>query len=143
MAKNKVQLFIDMEDTYANLERAGANAKKATESMLKASKKVITDKLISDTVPGNYPAQGKYSTGRLAQSIDTDYSVEWEGTTAKINIGYDFDRTGLESIVLMYGTPKMKPAQKLYDDIYGSKTKKEIKKIQQEALNKILERAMK
>ena len=30
MAKNKVQLFIDMEDTYASLERAGTNAKKET-----------------------------------------------------------------------------------------------------------------
>lgn len=142
MAKNKIGLQVDMERMIKSFDKAGVEVKKGTENILKASKKVVTDALVRDSVKANYPAKGKYSTGRLAKSIDKDYSVKWAGLTAEVDVGYDFDKSGIESIVLMYGTPRMKKAQKLYNDIYGSKVKKEIAEIQQDTLNKILERTV-
>ena len=32
----------------------------------------------------------------------------------------------------MYGTPKIQPDKKLYDSVYGSGTKKEVKALQEE-----------
>lgn len=142
MARNRIGLEIDLESMITALEKAGANVKDAVDAVQKASKKVVTDALVRDTVKGNFPAKGRYSTGRLAKSIDKDYSVKWQGYTAEVKVGYDFKKSGMESIMLMYGTPRMKKAQKLYNDIYGTRIHKEIAEIQQEALNKILERVV-
>ena len=142
MARNRIGLEIDLESMITSLEKAGADVKSAVDEVEKASKKVVTDALVRDTVKANFPAKGKYSTGNLAKSIDKDYSVKWQGYTAEIKVGYDFSKSGMESIMLMYGTPRMKKAQKLYNDIYGTKVRKEIAEVQQEALNKILERAV-
>ena len=142
MARNRISLQIDLEDMITSLERAGKDVKGAVDEVEKASKKVVTDALVRDTVKGNYPAKGKYSQGDLAKSIDKDYSVKWSGYTAEIKLGYDMKKSGLTSIMLLYGTPRMKKATKLYNDIYGSKIKKEVKEIQQETLNKILERVV-
>ena len=142
MAKNKIGLQIGLEEVITSLEKAEADVKGSVGNILEASKQVVTTSLVRDTVKSNFPARGKYSRGTLAKSIDKNYNVEWQGYTAGINVGYDFKKSGIESIVLMYGTPRMRKAQKLYNDIYGSKTKKEIAAIQQEALNKILERAV-
>lgn len=131
-----------MESMITGLEKAGASVKDAVNSLEKASKKVVTDALVRDTIKANFPAKGKYSTGDLAKSIDKDYTVNWAGYTAEIKIGYDFKKSGLTSIMLLYGTPRMKKASKLYNDIYGNKVKKEVAKIQQAALNKIMERVV-
>lgn len=140
MGKNKIGLQIDMENMITRLEKAGADVKDATANVLRASKKVTTDALIRDTVKGNYPAKGAYSTGELAKSIDTDYNIQWKGYTAEVSVGYDFKKAGLVSVFMMYGTPRYMKVQKIYNDFYGSRIKKEIAEIQQEALNKILER---
>ena len=142
MARNRIGLEIDLESMITGLEKAGANVKDSVNSVQKASKKVVTDCLVRDTIKSNFPAKGKYSTGCLVKSIDKDYSVKWQGYIAEVKVGYDFKKSGMESIMLMYGTPRMKKAQKLYNDIYGSRVRKEIEEIQQEALNKILERAV-
>lgn len=142
MARNRIGLEIDLESMINSLEKVGANVKDAIEEVEKSSKKVVTDALVRDTVKANFPAKGKYSTGQIAKSIDKDYNVKWQGYTAEIKVGYDFKKSGIESIVLMYGTPRMKKAQKLYNDIYGSKVRKEIAEIQQETLNTILERVV-
>lgn len=143
MAKNKIGLQFDgLEDIISNLENAGGSAMDAVDSALKASKDFVTDALIRDTKKANYPAKGKYSTGELAKSIDKNFKVEWKGLTAEINIGYDFKKAGLTSIFLMYGTPRHKKVQKIYNDIYGSATKKKLAEIQEQALNKTMERVV-
>lgn len=150
MPKNRVTIQIDMEDMVKNLEKAGADVRESIGAMLRESKKLVTDALVRDTVKENYPAQGKYSRekGGLAESIDRDESVVWDGYTAEIKVGYDFSKSGMESIMLMYGTkkngtPRTKKAAKLYDDIYGSKIRKQIAEIQQKKLDEILEKAVK
>lgn len=140
MGKNKIGLQIDMENMVSSLEAAEADVKDAITNVLKASKRVVTDTLVKDTVKANFPAKGKYSTGRLAKSIDTNYNVEWKGTVAEIKVGYDFKKDGLVSVFLMYGTPRHAKSQKIYNDFYGARIKKQLAQIQQEALNNILER---
>lgn len=141
MPKNKIGLQIDgLEEMIMNLEAAEADIKAATESALKASKQVVNQQLTRDTTNANFPAGGKYATGALKESIDKDFNVKWEGTTASLKIGYDFKKSGMASIFLMYGTPKMPKVQKLYDDIYGSKTKRQIKAAQETAIKKVIDR---
>lgn len=143
MAKNKIGLQFDgLEDIIAKLEQAQGDVKGAVEETLIESKQYVTDALIRDTVPANLPAKGNYSTGDLAKSIDRDMSVKWQGLTAEINVGYDFKKSGLTSIMILYGTPRMKKSQKLYNDLYGSATKKKLAELQQDRLNSIVERTV-
>ena len=66
--------------------------------------------------------------------------MEWKGPVAEIKVGYDFKKDGLVSVFLMYGTPRHAKSQKIYNDFYGARIKKQLAQIQQESLNKILER---
>lgn len=141
MARNKIGLqFSGLEEMIERLEAAEASIKTATEAALKASKQVVNEQLTRDTTNANFPARGKYATGALKKSIDKDFNVKWEGTTASLKIGYDFKKSGMASIFLMYGTPKMPKVQKLYDDIYGNRTKRKVAEAQQEAMEKVIDR---
>lgn len=141
MARNKIGLqFSGLEEMIERLEAAEADIKDATEAALKASKQVVNQQLTRDTTNANFPAGGKYATGALKKSIDKDFNVKWEGTTASLKIGYDFKKSGMASIFLMYGTPKMPKVQKLYDDIYGNRTKRQVAKVQEEAMQKVIDR---
>ena len=141
MARNKIGLqFNGVEEMIERLEAAEASIKTATEAALKASKQVVNEQLTRDTTNANFPARGKYATGALKKSIDKDFNVNWEGTTASLKIGYDFKKSGMASIFLMYGTPKMPKVQKLYDDIYGNRTKRKVAEAQEAAMQKIVDR---
>ena len=145
MARNKIGLQVKgFEDYMAKLDELGGTKtmRRGVESALKASKEHINPKIKLAMVSSNLPARGKYSKGGTKQSIDTDMIVDWEGMTGSINVGFDFKESGLKSIFLMYGTPKMPPVAGLKDAIYGSKTKREISKIQAETLNKVIQRVM-
>lgn len=145
--KNKIGLKFDgLEEMIANLEKVQGDLKTTTEKALKASKQRVNEELRKVTIPANYPAHGKYSTGKTAQSIDNDMSVTWEGTTASIKVGYDMQISGMTSIFLMYGTPRHKPpmkaVRKMYNAIYGAKMKKEVAEIQREVFVKVIKRRM-
>lgn len=145
--KNKIGLkFEGLEEMIANLEKVQGDLKTTTEKALKASKQRVNEELRKVTIPANYPAHGKYSTGKTAQSIDNDMSVTWEGTTASIKVGYDMQISGMTSIFLMYGTPRHKPpmkaVRKMYNAIYGQKAKKEVAEIQREVFAKVIKRRM-
>lgn len=134
MAKNKFSLQISgFDELLDKLESVEGDLKKTTESALKSSKQVVTPKLKK--------AMKKHKrTGVTEKSIDTDFNVKWEGDIANINIGFDFQKGGLTSVFLMYGTPKMPPDAELYEAIYGKTTQKEIKQAQTEAFEKVIER---
>ena len=141
MARNKIGLqFSGLDEMIERLEAAEASIKAATEAALKSSKQVVNEGLTRDTTNANFPARGKYATGALKKSIDKDFNVNWEGTTASLKIGYDFKKSGMASIFLMYGTPKMPKVQKLYDDIYGNRTKRKVAEAQEAAMQKIVDR---
>lgn len=145
MARNKIGLQVKgFEEYLARLDELGGTdvMKRGVESALKASKQYVNPQITSAMASGNLPAGGKYSSGDTKGSIDNDMSVEWDGLTASIKVGFDFKKSGLKSIFLMYGTPKMPPVAGLKNAIYGAKTKKQIAAIQGEALNKVIKRVM-
>ena len=145
MPKNKIGLKFDgWEKLMANIDKmAGMTAmQEVTKSALKATKSYVNSNVMKIMAKSNLPAKGKYSAGLTLDSLDNDFVVAWSGYTAEIAIGFDFDVSGLRSIFLMYGTPKMKPVAGLKNAIYGNKTKKEISKIQSEAVNKYITRHM-
>lgn len=143
MARNKIGLQVKgFEDYMSRLDELGGGKamKRGVESALKASKEYVNP-LINQAM-GNLPAGGKYSTGETKRSIDEDMKVDWEGMTGSVKVGFNFKESGMKSIYLMYGTPKMSPVKGLKAAIYGAKTKKKIAELQGEALNKVVKRIM-
>jgi hypothetical protein len=127
MARNKIGLQVKgFEEYMAKLDEIGGSAamKRGVEGALKASKQFVNPQIAA--AMSKLPAGGKYSTGETKASIDTDMSVTWEGMTAYIKVGFDFKQSGIKSIFLMYGTPKMQPVPGLKNAIYGAKTKKQL-----------------
>lgn len=105
-----------------------------------------TQQLIADNVDA---AMSKHiQTGETKRSIIRDNSVEWTGSVASVDVGFRISDGGFPSIFLMYGTtvhgqPHVAPDRNLYNAVYGSKVRNQIKQIQQEAFEKAIERVMK
>ena len=146
VARKKIGLQFDgWEDYLAKLdELGGTNAmKKGVEEALIESKKHVNPLIDKAMVKSNLPAGGKYSVDEgTRKSIDDDMSVEWSGMTGEIKVGFDFSKSGFKSIVLMKGTPKMKPVSGLETAIYGNKTQKEIAEIQEKVLSNHIKKVM-
>lgn len=148
MARNRIGLQVQgFEEYMSKLDELGGSQamKRGVESALKASKEYVNP-LINQAMT-RLPAGGKYSTGDTKRSIDKNMNVEWEGRTASIKVGFDFSKSGMKSIYLMYGTqmhgtPRMSPVRGLKAAIYGAKTRKQIAELQGEALNKVIRRIM-
>lgn len=128
----------------AKLDKLGGNdaMKRGVQEALKASKEYVNPQIESAIAKGNLPAGGKYSLGGTKESIDKDMTIEWRGFIGETKVGFDFKKSGLKSIFLMYGTPRMKPVTGLKNAIYGAKTQKEIAKIQEDELNKVIKEIM-
>ena len=151
MASKKISQQGDIFKSYmAKLDEVGGTAamKRGTESALKSSKAFVTPQIEKAMSTGNLPAGGKYSTAATKSSIDREMKVDWKGLNASIDVGFDFAKSGMTSIYLMYGTkgtPRHKPTKAvkgLKDAIYGRKTQKKIVEIQGEALTKVIKRIM-
>ena len=128
----------------AKLDKLGSTdaMKKGVEEALKDSKKYVNPLIEQSMAKANLPAKGKYSTGGTKDSIDDTADIEWEGMTASIKVGFDFKKSGLKSIFLMYGTPRVKPVNGLKNAIYGTKTNKAIAEIQAKALDRVIDEYM-
>lgn len=145
MARNKIGLHFEGYKEYmAKLDQLGGSdaLRRGVESALKASKQHVNPKIKAAVESPNLPAKGRYQTGETKSSIDNDFNVEWEGQTGGIKIGFDFKKSGMTSIFLMYGTPRMNPARGLKASVYGAATKKEIAKIQEDEILKVIHRKM-
>lgn len=148
MARNKIGLKVKgFEEYMAKLDEIGGTMamRRGVEETLVESKKYVNP-LIEQAMT-KLPAGGKYSTGGTKESLDKDMSVDWQGGTATIKVGFDFSQSGMKSIYLMYGTklhgtPRMPPVAGLKNAIYGAKTTKAIAAIQEEALNKVIKEIM-
>lgn len=143
MARNRIGLQTKgLEEYMAKLDKLGGTQamKKGVEEALIESKKHVNP--LIEQAMAKLPAGGKYSSGDTKKSIDKDMSVEWQGMTASVKVGFDFSKSGLTSIFLMYGTPRMKPVSGLKNAIYGAKTQKELATIQEEALQKVIKEIM-
>lgn len=122
----KFEVKIDgFDEVIAQLEELESDAKKVTEEALKATHAHVTQKLEKAVKPHK-------QTGVTERSLKKDAEINWFGSTAKVNVGFDISKGGLPSVFLMYGTPRMKKDPKLYATLYGKKTEKEIKEIQED-----------
>lgn len=138
---NKIGFKVDNLDFWIKkFQEKNVNLKAVTDKALVESKKIVNKKLEQDTVNPNFPKQGRYSSPRhlVRASINKQFTTEWSGYVNGIKIGYDFNVSGLVSIFLMYGTAKMPPAKKLKNDVYGSATRNEVKKKQEEIFMEFL-----
>ena len=141
--KNKMTVdFSGLEIYQKKLESIGGEAtKRAFTSALRASQNVVRQNVTSAMQKHN-------DSGDTSRAIIKNANVEWTGDVASIDVGFDIAGGGLASIFLMYGTklhgqPHITPDRNLYNAVYGTKTKNDIKKIQEQAFQKVIERAMK
>ena len=148
-SKNKIGLqFNGYKELTEELDRLGGDLKKTTERALVQSKAYVTKNLLSVTHKQDYPAGGKYSTGKTRHSIDTSKTVQWNGSEGSIDVGFDIDKGGLTSIFLMYGTkvhgtPRMKPVKGMYEAVYGKDTQAKIRKIQKQVFDDAIKERLK
>lgn len=136
LAKNKIGLsFEGLEEMAMKFDELGGDLKSVTTECLEKSHSHVTEKLHKDMKRHN-------RTGRTDKSIVDKAKVEWNGNTGSVDIGFDIHNGGLASIFLMHGTPRMKKDSRLYADVYGSKTRKEVQELQEEIFKKATDEIM-
>jgi len=115
MAKMELE-FDGFDDVINRLKKMEGDTKKVSEKALAKTFELVTPKIQSAMAPHN-------DRGITAESIVTSPHIEWAGSVGSVDIGFDIPNGGLPSVFLMYGTPKMTPDRKLYNAVYGNKTK--------------------
>jgi len=91
--------FEGIDEVIAELERMGGDDLfAASENALLATHEIITPSARAAMQPHR-------RTGKTAKSLRATPSVNWNGTVASIELGFNLPK-GLASIFLMYGTPR-------------------------------------
>lgn len=122
---NKTRIeFEGFEEVIAKLTQLEADVKGVTEKALKETHKVITKKAETAIAPHK-------QTGATEKSLKKNAEIKWAGSEASVETGFSIRNGGLASIFLMYGTPRMKKDQNLYNAFFGNKTKKEVMELQE------------
>lgn len=146
MAKNKMTVDFSGVDSYIQrLQKFPGAAEKAITAALKETQDFIADKAAASIAPHN-------KTGAVAGAILRDGDVVWAMDTASIAVGYEIkdsegNLTGLPSIFLMYGTEvggqtNIEADKSMYMAIYGSATRQEARRLQEQAFDKVLDEVM-
>lgn len=134
MAKNKLSLEFDgLDEMMKKLANIDIDVKNAASEALQKSKRKVHVNLGKEMTRHN-------RTFKTVKSLDKNKNVKWTGTIGIIDVGFDLENDGLPSVFLMYGTPTQKPDRKLYNAIYGKKTREEVADIQREYFSKMLRR---
>lgn len=126
----------DMFEAYDNVLDT-AQWTSAIQEALRNGKDAENDSISAKTIPSNYPAKGKYSTGETARSLDTSKVIEYSNGKYAIDIGWDLPEH-LTAEYLIYGvgqsgskyssaTRKMAPAKGLKNAIFGTAVRKQVK----------------
>ena len=132
----KIGLQFDGWDSlFEKLDKLEGDVETIAENALEAAQAYIAPNLQKDMAKHR-------RTGQTEASIICGEKTRWSGTTAEIDVGFRIRKGGLASVFLMYGTPRMKKDQKLYNDIYGAKTRKDIASRQKEILNNAIQKRM-
>lgn len=152
MAKKKTGIsFKGFEEMLENFQKLGGNAKEIVEECLEVVPDMINPNLKNDMTRHN-------KRRRVVGSIAENQRVEWEGSVAKMPVGFKLREGGWASIYLMYGTARHAPAnqygkysgvvkgvtqdKKLHDDIYGTAIKRRINEKQQEIFFREIKKRM-
>lgn len=126
---NKAKIEFDgFDEVVSRITNLGGDVKGITEKALKETHKIITAKAEEAIKP-------HYKTGATEKSLNRDAKISWAGTIGSVEVGFDISNGGLPSIFIMYGTPRMKKDQKLYNAFFGKSTKNEVMQAQEEIFN--------
>lgn len=122
----------DFQSLLIELDKKGTDAKEAADEALQVAGDLIAENLTTAASP--YAGKGLkgYATGRMYGTILHE-RPEWSGNTATVRAGFRI-RDALESVFVMYGTPRIAPDKKVFNAIEGTKTRKQIKEKQEEIL---------
>ena len=143
--------FKNFAEYAEKLDKMGGDLRATTQKALEETHEYITANIKRDI-------QKHHKTGATERSLIEDAEVVWTGNIASIDVGFDIKNGGLPSIFLMYGTPKHPPAnqygksagtnggidadKELYNDIYGARTQREVKKIQERVFADAIKKRM-
>lgn len=132
--KNRMTIeFEGFDEVIAKMYKLEGNVKETTERGLKKTHEIITAKAQEAVQKPNLPAKGRYSTGTTEKMLKTDADVYWEGTVAKVPVGFKIHKhDGLPSLFMIYGTPRYMKNQKMYNAFWSSKTHNEVIEAQKE-----------
>lgn len=138
--------FSEFTNLLKRLEEVEGDLNEVAEESLSKVFDVITPRIEAAIQDNNLPARGKYSKQHTKKSLIKDKNIIKDRTTASIDIGFDFKKSGMVSIYLMYGTkvhgtPRMAPAKGLKDAIQGIYDD-EIQEIQRDILQKAINKAV-
>lgn len=146
MAKNRMTVDFSGVDSYIQrLQKLPGAAEKAITAALKETQDFIADKAAASIAPHN-------KTGAVAGTILRDGDVVWTMDAASIAVGFEIadsegNLTGLPSIFLMYGTEVggqtgIEADKSMYMAIYGSATRQEARRLQEQAFDRVLSEVM-
>lgn len=127
--------FDGFTDVIHQLEQLEVDVRETITDALQEAGQLVTEQARAAIQPHR-------RTGKTEASLRENPTVEWTGTEAAVNVGFDINNGGLPSIFLMYGTPRMKKDIKLYNAVYGAETTKKIEQIVRDALDNAVEKAM-
>lgn len=152
MAKKRLGItFKGFDEMMANLEAVGGDTKRIVEECLEVVPEIVNPKLKTDMARHN-------KTRKVVNSIAEDQHVVWEGTKAKLPVGFKLKHGGWASIYLMFGTARHAPANQygrfsgtvrgvqqdktLHDDVYGSAVIRKINERQREIFTREIKKKM-
>ena len=126
MARMKLEVQ-GLDGIMKRLNDANADVKQAVNRALTETHRIVTEK--ADTA-----IQQHRLTGMTERSLRRNAVIEWQGNVAEVKVGFDIAHGGLASVFLMYGTPRKKKDQKLYNAFFGKTTQQEYIRAQEEIL---------
>ena len=119
MSKNTLNLETSGLDELINkLKKLEGDVKGAVTDALEQAAQTVEEDTREAVQPQYLPAHGKYQGKEkdTEKAIVTGAKATWHGTTAEINVGFDYSKPGAGGF-LITGTPRMKPdkaLQKIY-----------------------------
>lgn len=121
------------------IDRLGGNVQQATEEALIETQRIQAEACKQAAAPYKAGSKGVkgYATGAMYDSICEDKRVEWSGTEATIETGFDYRKPGgKHSLYVQNGTPRRKsrsgtpnpmdPDPAIWQAVKGVKIKEDI-----------------
>lgn len=146
MARNKMSVDFSGLDAYVKkLEAIDESAvKRAFDSALLASEQIVKESVVT-------AMQAHNETGQTVSTAISGKEPEWTQSTGKVPVGFEIgeDRRQkddrLASVFLMYGTkvhgqPHIAPDKELYNAVYGAEIRRRVRKLQEQAFDKVVRR---
>lgn len=118
--------FEGMNEAIKRLKNMGGNVTEAAEEALKETYDYVTPNIEEEL------SKYKVRTGAMRDSFRNKERVQWFGFMAQIKAGFDYEISSHAIYHMITGNPYMEPNKKLYNALYGAKTKKEVERIQRE-----------